>query len=499
MNRASLRLAAIAGALVASLSEAETVPLRVPFVARPATIDVEGKLEFLAVGRLQSSSPSQDPQGKLRLRVSTDLSPRLRFVTDLTGTAGGTPRDPSGAGVYDLGHVRQDLSPSLEIGEAYLDVYSSLLDLRLGLQKFAWGRLDRVQPNDLLNPQKYYDPLLEEENDRKIGVPAIAPTLNVPPGWSGALLTELRLAFVWVPIYVPYYFPDEDERWYPPIWRVPAESSVQGLTVENQSQFVNAPLPSRNLEHSTYAARFSGLFAGADFAAYYFEGFDPAPALGVAAVGFASLDPLSPQLLDVRSEVDVFPQFDRIRAVGGDVAYRVFDATLRLEGAYVFDRLYPRNPSDVVASEQIGAIDPTELLSGGEQEVPVTLEPVNVRRDGVDWGVGGDTFVGDTFLLLQVNQTAVLHNDVDLLISDFETLFSITLRRGFLDERLKAELVGLYAMQGVAGIAHPRLTYNVSDHLDVRVGYIAIEGHASSLVGEYKHNDEAYVRARLLF
>ena len=148
MNRASLRLAAIAGALVASPSQAETVPLRVPFVARPATIDVEGKLEFLAVGRTQSSSPSQDPQGKLRLRVSTDLSPRLRFVTDLTGTAGGTPRNPSGAGVYDFGHVRQDLSPSLEIGEAYLDFYSSLLDLRLGLQKFAWGRLDRfIGPN----------------------------------------------------------------------------------------------------------------------------------------------------------------------------------------------------------------------------------------------------------------------------------------------------------------------------------------------------------------
>jgi hypothetical protein len=498
MNRASLRFAAIVGALATS-SPAEPLRLPIPFVERPVAMDVEGKIEFLAVGRIQSSSPNQYPQGKLRLRTTTDLSPSWRLVTDLTGTAGGTPRDPSGAGVYDFGHVRQDISPSLEFGEAYLDFYSPLLDLRLGLQKFAWGKLDRFQPNDLLNPQKYYDPLLEEENDRKIGVPAIAPTFYLPAGGSAAPLTELRLGLVWAPIYVPYFFPDLDERWYPPIWRVPAESSVQGLTVQNQERFRNASLPPRTLEHSTYAVRLSGLLAGADFAAYYFEGFDPAPALDVAATGFARLDPLSPQRLDLRSEVEVFPEFDRIRAAGGDLAYRVFDATLRIEGAYVFDRLYPRNPADVVAGEQVGAIDPVELLAGREQQLPVVLTPVNVRRDAVEWGAGGDVFVGDTFVLLQVNQTALPSNHVDLLISDFETRFSITLRRGFLDDRLKAELVGLYAMQGVAGLAHPRLTYTVNDHFDVRVGYLAIEGHEDSLIGEYKRNDEAYVRARFLF
>lgn len=499
MNRAPLRFAAIVVGALATSSPAETVRFPVPFVEQPIPTDVEGKIEFLTVGRVQSSSPTQDPQGKLRLRTVTDLSPRIRFVTDLAGTAGGTPRDPSGAGVYDFGHVLQNISPSLEVGEAYLDFYSSLLDLRVGLQKFAWGKLDRAQPNDLLNPQKYYEPLLEEENDRKIGVPAVAPTFYLPSGGSGGPLTNLGLTFVWAPIYVPYFFPDLEERWYPPIWRLPSESSVQGFTVQNQEEFRNAPLPSRNLKNSTYGVRLSGLLAGADFAAYYFEGFDPAPALDVAAVGFASLDPLTPQEVDLRSELDVFPEFNRIRAAGADVAYRILDATLRVEGAYVFDRLYPRNPNDVLASAQVGAIDAVGLLSGGEVQVPVVLEPTNVRRDGVEWGAGGDTFVGDTFVLLQVNQTALPSNHVDLLISDFETRFSITLRRSFLADRLKAELVGLYAMQSVAGLAHPHLTYTVNDHFDVRIGYLAIEGHEDSLVGEYKHNDEAYLRARFLF
>jgi hypothetical protein len=499
MPRSLSRLAAIACAVAATVAEAGAFPIRVPDSPVPVQADLEGKLEFLDVERIDSSSPYQNPQVKLRLHLTTDFSPRLRFVTGLTGTAGGTPHNANGAGVYDFGHVLQEISPSLEFGEAYLDFHSSAVDLRAGLQKFAWGKLDTLQPNDLLNPQTFYDPLLEDETDRKIGIPALAPTLYLPSVESPFLPEEPRLTFVWEPIYVPYFFPDQNERWYPPIARAPSESQVMGVTVQNQSSFHNAPVPARTFDNGTYAVRAAGRLGRADLALYYFDGFDTSPALDTSALGFAQLDPLSPQLVDVRSEVEVFPVFQRIQAAGADLAWRLYEATLRLEGAYVFDRLYTRNISDIIATEQIGPIDQAALLTGRQIEVPVTLSPANVRRNGVQWGAGGDTFIGDTFVLLQANQTIVLNNDVNLLISDYETRFSMTIRRGFLDDRLTAELKGLYGMQGVYGIAHPRLTYSVNDHLDVRIGYLAIEGHENSLIGQYKHNDEAYVRARLLF
>jgi len=44
-------------------------------------------------------------------------------------------------------------------------------------------------------------------------------------------------------------------------------------------------------------------------------------------------------------------------------------------------------------------------------------------------------------------------------------------------DRLTAELIGLYGLQGVYGLAHPRLTYPVHGDLHVRVGYVLIEGH----------------------
>jgi hypothetical protein len=499
MPRSLYRLAAAACAVAVTVAEVGAFPIHIADSPVPVQADLEGKLEFLDVERTDSSSPYQNPQGKLRLNLTTDFSPQLQFVTGLTGTAGGTPHNANGAGVYDFGHVLQEISPSLEFGEAYLDFHSSAVDVRAGLQKFAWGNLDTVQPNDLLNPKTFYDPLLEEEVDRKIGIPALAPTFYFPSGGSPLLPEEPHLTFVWEPIYVPYYFPAENERWYPPVARAPSESQVMGITVQNQSTFRNAPVPARTIDNGTYAVRAAGRFGRADFALYYFNGFDTSPALDASAVGFAQLAPHSPQLIDVRSEVDVFPEFRRIQAAGADLAWRLYDATLRLEGAYVFDRLYTQNISDIIATEQFGPVDQAELLPGREVEVPVTLSPANVRRNGVEWGSGGDTFIGDTFVLLQVNQTVVLDNDVNLLISDYETRFSMTLRRGFLDERLTAELKGLYGMQGVYGLAHPNLTYAVNDHLDLRVGYLAIEGHENSLIGQYKHNDEAYVRARILF
>ena len=497
-----LRLArriALVAAFAGSSAVAEMYPAQIPLLGEPSKIDVQGKLEFQDVERAQSSSPYENPQGKIRLRVIAELTSRFQLVGDVTGTAGGTPRNPRGAGVYDFGHALQDISPSLEFGEAYFDFRGDGFDLRAGLQKFAWGKLDERQPNDLLNPEKFYDPVLEEENDRKIGVPAIAPTIDFPESKSPYLPSQMRLTFVWQPIFVPYLFPDDDERWYPPLGLAPPESEVMGFTVQNRSNFVNGDIPSRTWSHGTYAARFSGLWRGADFSLYYFDGTDSSPVLDATAVGFVRVDPTNPQRLDVTSDVTVFPTFDRIHAAGGDVAYPLFDATFRLEGAYVAQRNYPRSIADIIANETIDTSSLVGLVGKGEGEVPVTLGPANARRDGVEWGFGADRFVADTFVLLQVNQTVVFHNDVNLIISDYETRFTTTLRRSFLDDRLTAELRGLYGMQGVYGLAHPRLTYAVSDHVDLRVGYVMIDGHANSMVGQYRKNDEGYVRVRYSF
>lgn len=493
-----LRVRVVAAAVALVLVRAALAsPLDVPL--GNTVVEVEGRLELLAVGRLDDDNPRQDPQGRAQLRLGADLGRSFRLESALTGTAGGTPRNAGGPGVYDYGHVIQDLSPSLEIDEAFAEFALDPIDLRLGLQKFAWGRLDGSQPNDLLNPEKLVDPLLDDEVDRQIAVPAISASLALPEAATPRPLEDLRLTLVGVPLAVPFRIADDDERWYPPLARVPEESRSNGFVVRNEGDFREGDPPDRLFEDGAVAARVSGLAAGIDLGIYLYGGFDPQPAFEADARGFVRLDPLAPGGLAVRSEIDVFPTHDRIVSIGADAATSLLGATVRAEAAYVFGRLYPRAVRDVVENPRVGAFDPLSLVLGREQEIAIDLDAVNVERDGIEWGVNADALLGETFVLAQMTQTTVLGNGTDLLISDFETRFALTIRRSVLDDRVEAELLGAYGLQGVYGVAHPNLTVEPVESVEVRLGYLVIEGHEESIVGQYDENDQVTFRVRYLF
>ena len=310
----------------------------------------------------------------------------------------------------DFDDVLQDLSPSAQLEEAYFDIVLSSVDLRIGVQKFAWGKLDGMQPNDVLNPERFDDPVLEDEDDRKVGVPAVAATLFLPdlPGAGRFVPEGLRLTTVWAPIAMPFSFPDIDERWYPPLARIPRQSLQDGLEVDNLTTFRNAPLPERDLNNGAGAGRLAGFFHGLDFALYFYDGNDSSAGFGVDATGFATFEPLKPgcstfpsagpECFDVRSEIEIFPRFQRVRLYGADAAYNLFGVTLRAEGAYVKDRLYPKSIREVVTNQEVDTVG-FVLNPGEEQSVDVSVDPVMARRDGIEWGFGGDYFFGTTFFL----------------------------------------------------------------------------------------------------
>ena len=97
---------------------------------------------------------------------------------------------------YD--EVYQSNTPYLEFKELYLAYSGNDLDLKAGIQRFAWGRLDEYPPNDLLNPWDYTQYLRKPLEDRKIGVPSLSTSLT-----RGQWTCET----VWVPVFVPYRLP----------------------------------------------------------------------------------------------------------------------------------------------------------------------------------------------------------------------------------------------------------------------------------------------------
>jgi hypothetical protein len=108
-----------------------------------------------------------------------------------------------------------------------------------------------------------------------------------------------------------------------------------------------------------------------------------------------------------------------------------------------------------------------------------------------------DTQVYDFDVLFEVSQTNVLDNHLPLLIKDAETVLLADLRRAFLRDDLTLQLISIYGASSDYSVLMPRLTYRFYDRFELRLGYLHIAGRSRSRLGQYKHNDEGYLRLRV--
>lgn len=463
-------------------------------------VRITGVVEGYGVGRFDNSSPQQLPQARLDLDAEQKVSPAWRWRIAAIGLWGG-PASAGQPGMFDLGHSFQQLSPSLEFTEAYLDRRGETVDLRLGMQKFFWGRLDGVQPNDLLSPRQYEDPFVSDEADRKIAVPALAFTWLFPTAWRSALPDEARFTLVWEPIDVPWRFPLADERWFAPAARSSPRLSVGEAAgtpcpcdIAVNQQLVNSSPPARRFDNGNLGMRMSGRTADTDWALVYFDGYDPTPNFNVPVrvVLGPSAPPGQPQ--PVTAFTQLKPAYQRFRSLGADAA-RPFGAfTVRTEAAWRFRRPYPFAVSQITGNIVSNPTLVQRLVAGETIEVPAFVE-----RDAVEWGVGADTIVADFVPLFELYQVILLHNDQALLVRDVDTRLTANLKRRWLADRLDSQLLGVWGIEGGYELVRGQVGYELTEGVQLVGGILGIFGDKNTLVGQYKRNSEVYARVRYTF
>ena len=517
-----VREAWVAGAIVVSaVLAAPAGALRTTVGGRD--IDLDATVAVREVFEANRSTTHDRTLERVRMHAAVAFAPWLRFDSTTVATNGGPTMRARGGGVYDWTRTFQDLSPAIDFEEAYVDASFGAVDLRVGKQKIAWGKLDRLAPNDLLNPLSFIDPFMYEETERKIGVPAIQASYYAPASLGAP--PESRLTAVWVPRYLPYRFPTGRcdvqgdtsschlERWFPPaavpdpLFRVPAGllplpppigGSNTAFTVPLSYRVANDGLPGFRLENSGIGLRYSALVHDADVAAYFYHGFDAQPAfrLRAEAVGpppdFTDLPNA-----DITGATTLTPVFRHIDAAGADGAYVIDRFTFRVEGAFVHNRPFARDIHNLVT-------DPAPLapalgealakLAAGAGRAAVPLPNSYAVRDAVEWGAGVDYLYDGYLLLFQFNQTDVLANNVDLLIADTESRLLMNVRKSFFADTLHTQVVTLHAIESDYTLFRPRLTYDLTDHLAAEVGYLLIAGRRASVLGQYGRNDQGWLR-----
>lgn len=472
------------------------------------TASLTGYVEVRGACAFERDTPEEDPSGELGLELKASSASWNSLKVFIQGVQDGTVIDPGSSRVFnDFDRVYQDRSPSVDIDEAYVDFYTGDVDIRVGVQKFAWGRLDEVNPTDNLNTEDLTEGGTNDEVDRKIGVPALKVNL-----YSNLANVEIG----WVPFYVPYRLPTAEERWFPGVLVPPStiDAGHSVGTIPVRASYPEIDLPRGTIENSEAGIRVSRHIGGWDVSASYFTGYDMMPLVDTPVdLDVELADPLALDY-DVTARVAMEPVLHRMHVFGLDFTTTVSDFTLRGEYAYFHNKHYNRKLDSIleelVTRDRIDAILSdflADYLTSGGRDTRQTfrLDPeTDVQMDAMKYGLGLDYIHGDTSVSVQCIQEFIPDYDSDRPVyfnkDGLDTLLTFLFKQFFLQNTMEFNLRAAYDIEFKDYIARPSLTYSFTDRLQGTVGLIVIGGkYDDSLLGQFQDNDQAFARLRCSF
>jgi hypothetical protein len=428
-------------------------------------LSTSGRIDLRGVWPIDSDSIPEGPSAEGRIKLDLN-GEQLRFHSWLEGGWDGTVRKPvqDNSLFKNYDQVYQSNTPYLEFKELFLSIARGGLDLRAGIQRFSWGRLDEYPVNDLLNPWDYTRFLRKPLEDRKIGVPSLSAQYS-SSDWS--------LEAVWVPVLVPYRLPMPYERWS----GVPLSATFSifpNVVITPQEP----TMPDRDIRNGNVGLR---LKRGGDieWALNLYHGYDPRPifrttALTIIPIGTATF--INPGYV---------PDFHRITTAGLDAAAVRGDLSLRAELAYTVNR--PVNIRRELWGYQP---DPTPGVN--------PLNPsIEQMHDALDYGIGADYRVFEDGLLTVQAQQTVLFGNVELLYErQVETLLWANLRAGFMNQKIETNINLAWNPEHGDRMTLVNGWYVFSDFWKAGLAYVALTGPGQSLFGRFSRNDQIEAEIR---
>lgn len=423
-------------------------------------LSLSGNLDLRGVQELNSDSVKEDPSLTGRIKADSAGAP-WRFHAWLEGGWDGSVKRPAQDDrlFKNYDQVYQSNTPYLELKELFVTRSSGQLDIRAGIQRLAWGRLDEYPPNDLLNPWDYSQFLIKPLEDRKIGVPSVSAALALGD-WS--------FETVWVPLLVPFRLPLPDERWS----GVPLASVIQQAYPNALITPEEPVLPARTAQNGNIGLRMK--HAGdIEWALDLYHGWDPRPVFRTTTLvivpvgGSVVIDP------------GYVPDLHRITSIGVDASAVRGDWSLRLETAYSLNRY--RN----IRQELWGY--PSTITPG-----IFPLNPsIEQKHDTLDYGCGADYRLFEDGLLTVQAQQTILSGNVDLLYErKVETLLWANLKAGFMNQKILTNMNLAYNPEHGDHMFRANGWYVFSDAWKAGATYVALTGPGQSLFGRYARNDQ---------
>lgn len=422
-------------------------------------LDVRGAQPFL------DDSGKEDPGVEGRISMNVEGA-TLGFHGRIEGGWDGTVKRPTHDSrlFKTFDRVYQSNTPWLEVKELFLSCSAAGLDIKAGVQRFAWGRIDEYPSNDLLNPWDFTRFPVRPLEDRKIGVPSLA--------FSGTR-GDWTFETVWLPAFVPYRLALPDERW--------SGGAFGSLLRQIPGAVISArepDLPDHSIRNSTIAGRVKHLGA-VDWTLNLFHGYDPKP---VFRTNTFSVLPAGGTLM---IDPGYVPDFHRMTTAGIDAAVVAGDVSLRAEASYAFHRYlnidhrlwgYPAAPGPGI----------------------YPLNPSEEQHDTIDYGIGADyRLFEDGQLTVQGQQTVTLGNTGRLYEKNVETILWVNLRTGFMNQKIDTNMSAAWNPEHRDRMTKANIWYVFSDAWKAGATWLAFTGPEQSFLGRYSRNDQVEAEVRM--
>jgi hypothetical protein len=413
----------------------------------PVSGDVTTSADFL---------PNRSRAAELRARLfaesTLDPTPALRLT--LSGFAEGLlARRP--APTSDEAERSTVRDAVFRVQDASLQYTSARFELLAGYTDVVWGRLDELQPTDVVNPLDASRFFFEGRREARLPVGLLRARAFVSD--------DMSIEGVYVPFFRRGRLDQLDEPSSP--FNLPSTSVASALKrklpaadgVQLLPIAIEQHEPPATIGNAQGGARFNATTGRVDWSVSAYRGFEP---FGLAAFG---------PVLPTAAVLPVRVTYPRFTMIGGDFETVRGGWGVRGEIAFVDDSFQDPSPR-VVAGSSLDAGAGADRKAGAYWVSGTVL----FHRESYDQPIDGELDRADVSLIMSADRT-------------------------FSRERYRVRTFGVYnATEGSAflrGIGMAKVRDNVA--LEGSVGWFA--GRGRSLIGRFSDCDFGYVRLKYYF
>ncbi|MFC1704115.1 DUF1302 family protein [Candidatus Omnitrophota bacterium] len=363
--------------------------------------------------------------------------------------------------------------------EAYFDIYTPKVDMRIGKQQVVWGTTDGVRILDMVNPLDYREWTIKDYSEIRI------------PLWMGKFETELTpngtLQFLVIPDYEPNYYAPAGSPFALRTVVIGAEAANQDfITVSTINEY-----PERTVENTKYGVRWrdiieEGPFSGLEYTLNYLHTYD------FASSAYSTTNLVRPFPLLLR--VNLRRQAEQIEVFGGSFSKSITKGvpgleeltrgwTIRGEYAYIMN----------------GAMN-----FGTDRTIQGTVDV-----DQHKWAIGLDktAFTNWDFsvqFIQLIADSTETYNEVlyGLLfgptrgpLDETESLVTLRIATDFAHERVRPEILVIYADDKDWRIS-PKVNFEINDNWMFTTGIHIFDGNPQYLNGQFEDNDQIFFETK---